>query len=484
MPAQYRAQKLGAAEERAAPRSETIWICIPTKARPLQLERLIYQLAPSINKSVGHEVKVVISDDASDAQDTVDSGLVRSLEDSTGREVRLLALSDKRALVTEIAAIAGVSDATVGFAVFGPAEGGCPTYGGNQNAIMMSAPGAIRISIDDDIVWKPMRRGGDTHSGESGEFASYYPGEEALQADLCLTEVEPFDQMLGAFSKASDARSIALVTPGLYGDPATTSNHAVALARNRSTSRAALASSEAYVSARFGRCAIRQSIDRRIEPIGGFMTAVFALDGRLEFPPFFPILRGSDRAFGNLTNALHPTYDRCYLPWSLGHRPDTDRTDGSLGAFWRTCDLLDGLQHSFSIAYRFEQVTPSLADFGRFLLHLTRAESDQAFSAQLSQMRNRLFNSYRQQVLNAISADQTIQKYAAPDLTRQLIYLDLLESKQEVAIPHDWRPLETPASRVQGLRRALADYGDLCVAWRAIMRAAEERLADEGSKVT
>ena len=120
-------------------------------------------------------------------------------------------------------------------------------------------------------------------------------------------------------------RSRVLITEsGALGDPGTGSN--IWLATLPPASRERLARAE-------GR--LRQALEQRCCWLGhgqptfrphGSISQVSGFDNRSFLPPYFPVARGEDRLFGQMTRYIHPESIALDYPWAVPHRPLQERT--------------------------------------------------------------------------------------------------------------------------------------------------------------
>jgi hypothetical protein len=105
------------------------------------------------------------------------------------------------------------------------------------------------------------------------------------------------------------------------------------------------------------------------------MSLVTGLDNRHDLPPYFPILRGEDRLFGNMLSYIHPGSVVMDYPWAMPHLPATRRERPLDGSDFTARRTFPGFFHEWirlqqeaclaeSSADRLEHLSRSFANLG------------------------------------------------------------------------------------------------------------------------
>ena len=268
-----------------------------------------------------------------------------------GADVRLLALPEKRRLVSSLVA-EGAERALVELALFDP-EGLGYTTGANRNAFRLLTVGQLSLLVDDDATTRAApphtARGGIRFTSEDhGVALWFHDSVEAALADGTFEEVDLValhEQLLGRtladcatrhgadgldldgtspalLARLLEGKGRVLVTQSGYaGDPGVSSNAAFLALRGENRERLLAR----YAEVRDARAMHRATSQLLVTEAPYLMGLTTGLDGRHVLPPWMPFLRNSDGVLAALVRAVHP--DACIgsLPYLVEHRPPEAR---------------------------------------------------------------------------------------------------------------------------------------------------------------
>lgn len=127
---------------------------------------------------------------------------------------------------------------------------------------------------------------------------------------------------------------------GGYGDPGSGGNEWVALLPPGARAELAAIAGDIETTDQLRNCWLGRS--RPVFEPHANMSQLTGFDNRSYLPPYFPLFRGQDRAFGAMTEFLHPRGLAVDLPFALPHLPIPPR---SWGEFHRGFSLPFTLAH-------------------------------------------------------------------------------------------------------------------------------------------
>ncbi len=264
-------------------------------------------------------------------------------------------LDEKARYAAALAAHAGVPPAIVETALLNP-EGCSFTLGANQNTLILHDAGHPMVHVDDDTrchlapvpgqlpglaltsrtdpteLWFPAPGAPDLPDRVRVE-RDYLALHEALlgrAASACALEARrsglDLDMASGALFRRLEARGgrVVVTLTGAAGDSGTGSMWAYLLLTERSRERL-LTSEAAYRHAFTGRRVVRAAPRTTLTDGMFCMSMSIAFDGRTILPPFFPVQRNSDGAFGVVLRTCYRDAFFGYLPWVIQHAPAATR---------------------------------------------------------------------------------------------------------------------------------------------------------------
>lgn len=328
-------------------------IAVPTCDRVDLLSRNLAGLVESCRR-FERSVEVVVADDTADPDGRAACrAILRSLSDESGVCIAYAGAEEKRAFADMITDAGDVPSEIVHFACTGDTSLGLTTVGANRNAVLLHTVGEMIFSVDDDVACRiaaaPDRQDGIAFSSQGSPLeASFFPDRESalrsvdfVQRDvLALHEqwlgrdpwavaganhspeihLDEADPTLLRRLRAGQGR-VAVTLNGTVGDCAWDNADFYLFQRDETVARLTR-SENSYHTGRSTRelvqAARRTTFTDNPDPM--FATCI-GLDNRRLLPPFTPVGRAEDVAFGVLlARCCGPVY-AVHLPWVLVHAP-------------------------------------------------------------------------------------------------------------------------------------------------------------------
>jgi hypothetical protein len=481
------------------------WLGMITRNRPQAALRCIRSFGQHF-RTHGRRVRmtVVDSSDQSAGAGELQAALGLTARE-LGTEIHWIGPADKARLAADLARAADVDPALLSFALLGD-ELSTYDVGANRNALLLAQAGEAFLSTDDDMECFPRRAAGPTvplrlasagpptqlflHPNYQTAHDSLVPLEGDLlnmhervlgrTAGFCVRDVEGHEIQLGSLDAemmASLLQGRAQVRAsfgGYYGDAG--ASYPSFYLWSESVRRQLLEGPDQYSRLVTSRQVVRLAPALTVSNGSFSMCGSVALDARELLPPFFPIMRGEDLAFGSTLRSCYPDALFAYVPHAVAHRPWDDRL-ASMARLWNPepraqfAFVLDQLLEVAADASRFsapgerrlrltgrclrEIAALSVANFLRLL-------SDRVMSARAGSMA-------RLQSLLDLAAGAP--DYWANDLRRYLKHqLESLVSPER-GIPEELGNLQ-PGEAVACLQRLVDRYGALLEVWPEIFAAA------------
>ena len=453
-------------------------LAIPTGHRPASLQRTLFSFARDFAKH-GRTAAIAVFHSARNAEE---QRTVQDAVSAAGVDARYIGLAEKVALAKVLRRATGVDTAVLETALFNPERHAVST-GANRNACLLWSAGRRALHTDDDTVAAlhchpeidPGAFDGEVTTGDAADYI--VPGDGNLQR-FAIADGDPRmppGGVLGVLATAwTRFPSAPLAFFGLAGDCGWGAPFGFwgeaglgylllperALARLASDGRIWRAS---LVRRDLLRCAERLRRSRG----GTGMTTCVGIDGTAPLPPFFPVARGQDALFSALVERLvdQPSLQ---LPYAISHAPLEARRFHA-DELLRSAASLDCARAMFALL---EDLPPGsdLVGLGRYLVEIGRlspaAFADKLLASHAARMR-RLLASARQR---AATAPQLSSEWHH-DLEA---YCSRVEETLHTPAPPwivDAGGDDSDASR-ERLRTQIARYGDLCIAWPTLWRAA------------
>ena len=321
--------------------------------------------------------------------------------------------AEKQRYVTELSARSGVEANVVRMAL--TEFDGCTLHcGSNRNAVLLDASGGTVLMVDDDTTARAVRLGdgGDEmrvssrydpwslrffasvddaldaakwededlltwhrrflgRSPAACAFDSAIPNvRRALEDDHVALDLDEADSALVAAFSSGRGR-IVVSSAGVAGDSGMAAPMYFLWLTGHQRERLL----EDYESYRATRAVHRGAEVVTISNTPFFMSPHAAFDVRDTIPPFPPVLRNADGAFGSVLRACAPESYIAFLPWSVEHRPpetrssDFDQVLHSMGSV-RANDIIRDIAHAYDPAPGVTDSSVRLRAFGQYLVAL------------------------------------------------------------------------------------------------------------------
>jgi hypothetical protein len=233
---------------------------------------------------------------------------------------------------------------------------------------------------------------------------------------------------------------------------------------------------EDYESYRATRAVHRGADVATISNTAFLMTPNVAFDVSATIPPFSPVLRNSDGAFGGVLRTCAPQLYICFLPWSVEHTPPNPRV-ADFAKVLRSAarvganDIIRDLAHSYEPAPGVVDPAMRLRAFGRYLAALgTMPPAD--FDA-LVRYRIMIAAGRRIGVLTRV-VDQDGGQPAQWAEDCGAAAREGLRALTEDALVVGDVPGATPDERHRRFQRLLNRYGRLIDAWPTLLEASAD----------
>ena len=452
---------------------------------------------------------VVDSSDQAAAVGELQSGLVSTARE-LDTEIYWLGAADKVRLAADLARAADVDPSLLDFALLGDP---LSTYdvGANRNALLLVQAGQAFLSSDDDMECSPRRAPGPqaplllTSGGASTQLVLHPDHQSAtdslvpLEDDLldmhervlgrsvgsCLGDLEDHEIQLGSFnaelmtSLLQGRAQVRASFGGYYGDAG--ASYPSFYLWSDAIRRQLLDGPEQYRQLVTSRQVVRLAPALTINDSSFSMCGSVALDARELLPPFFPIMRGEDLAFGSILRSCYQDALFAYVPHALAHRPWDERL-GSMDRLWsaeprpQATFVVDHLLEAAAAAARLSAAgEPRLRLTGRCLRELACLSS----SDFLGLLNDRLLNaraSSMARLQTLIDAAAGAPEYWVRDARRYLQHLLGALVSPERGIPQELTDRK-PTEAVVSLQRLIGRYGALLEAWPEIYKAAKQLAA-------
>lgn len=330
-------------------------VCLPTRDRVEVLSRALRSYAENAFLS-GREIGFVVADDSPDARTR--EGCRRMLAEAgrrLGIKVAYVGPEEKVSYAARMAEVGGIPEDIVRFACLGDASLGATTVGGNRNSLLLHTVGEKILSADDDTVCSVASPpdvednrltldSGDNplelwfHPDRKSAFDSVrYEKEDLLglherylgrspRSLLSAAEDEGWAYLDSSdpplLRRVVSASGRILVTAnGTVGDCGWDNAH-FRLFQDGATFARLTRSAGDYEAARRSReliqSAVRATITGRADPK---FAMCLGLDNRNLLPPFPPVGRAEEVAFGALLSTAFDSAYAAHLPCLVQHDP-------------------------------------------------------------------------------------------------------------------------------------------------------------------
>jgi hypothetical protein len=482
-------------------------VAVVTSDRPANLAACLR----SYRERYGADLELIVFDDSADTATRAENRRVAG-QSAAGGPILYAGEEEKRQLVTELAARSGVEPDVVRAAV---AEfDGCTFHvGANRNAVLLDAAGGAVLMVDDDTTARAAYPA-DVRDGL--RLSSHYDPWSLhffARVENALDAVDWRDADLVAWHRRFLGRSPAACAfgPRAGGVPLPLDADGVGLdldeadaalitvfSRGRgrvvATSAGVAGDSgmgfplsflwlhgptrermlEDYESYRATRAVHRCADVATISNTQLFMSTHVAFDVRATIPPFPPVLRNSDGAFGGLLRTCAPQSYVAFLPWLIEHAPpdaraaNFDHVVQSVG-YVRANDIIRDLAHGHDPVPGVTDPAVRLRAFGRYLSSLgdmPPADFDALVRYQIMAAVGRRIEA----LTRAIDRNSGQPAQWAEDCAA--VIAEGLRALTEDALVVADVPGATPDERHRRFQRLLYRFGRLIDAWPALLKAA------------
>ncbi len=501
-----RARAAAEADRNAAPTLDRV--AVITGDRPASLATCLR----SYRERYDADLELIVFDDSADAATRAENRRVAA--QAAGGRILYAGEDEKRRFVTELAARSGVEADVVRAAVAD--FDGCGWHtGANRNAALLDAAGGAVLTVDDDTT---ARAAYPTDAGDGLRVSSrpdpwslhfFARVEDALDAaDWRDTDLLAWHRrFLGrspaacAFGPAARGMPLPLDASGATLD-LNEADAALIAAFSRGRGRVAVTSAgvtgdsgmrpslyflwvrgpahervlEDYESYRATRAVHRGADVATISNTPFLMTPHVAFDVRATIPPFSPVLRNEDGAFGEMLRTCAPESYTAFLPWSVEHTPpdaravDFDKVLRSVARVGAN-DIIIGLAHTYEPAPGVSDPAMRLRAFGRYLAALG-AMPPADFDA-LVRYRITTAVGNRIEALTRIVDQNSGQPEQWAEDCGAAVTEGLRALTEDALVVVDM-PGATPDERHRRFQRLLHRFGRLIDAWPTLLEAAAD----------
>ncbi|MEP6550869.1 MAG: hypothetical protein ABJB95_06785, partial [Gemmatimonadales bacterium] len=495
------------AEARSAPTLDRI--AVITNNRPASLATCLR----SYHERYGAAIELVVFDDSADAAVREENRRVAA-KSAVGSQVLYAGEDEKRRLVSELSARSGVEPDIVRAAV---AEfDGCASHcGANRNAVLLDAAGGAVLMVDDDTTARAVRpadRGEglrvssrhdpwslrffasvedalDAADWEDEDLLAWHRrflgrspaacafGSEALavprapDGDGVALDLDEADlELVAAFSRGRGR--VVVTSVGVAGDSGMGSPMYFLSLQGVARERLF----EDYELHRATRAVHRGAGVATISNTHFFMSPHAAFDVRDTIPPFPPVLRNEDGAFGSVLRTCSPESYIAFLPWSVEHRPPEARSsdfDQLLRSVGRVSanDIIRDLAHAIEPSPGVTDPAVRLQAFGHYLTALgtmPTADFDALVRHQIVAAVGRRIDRLTRVVQLESEQPASWAEDCAAVATEGLRAL----TEDELVVADV--PGATAEERSRRFQRAIHRYGRVIGAWPLLLQAARE----------
>jgi hypothetical protein len=502
-----RARAAAEAQAEVAPTLDRI--AVITSDRPASLATCLR----SYRDRYGADIELIVFDDSADAATRAENKRVAAQAAAGGR-IFYAGEDEKRRFVSELAATSGVDADVVSAAV---AEfDGCSFHGGaNRNAALLDAAGGAVLMVDDDTTARAARpidagdalrlssrsdpwslhffacvedaldaadwRDADLLAwhrrflGSSPAACAFGPAARGMPLPLdpdgvALDLNEADSALIAAFSRGRGR--VVVTCAGMAGDSGMGGPLSFLWLQGAERERLL----EDYESYRVTRAVHRGAGVATISNTHFLMTPHVAFDVRGTIPPFSPVLRNEDGAFGNMLRMCEPESYTAFLPWSVEHAPpnpragDFDQVFRSVGRAYANSIIRD-LAHRYEPAPGVTDAAMRLRSFGRYLTALG-AMSPADFDALVRYQIIAAVGRRIEMLTRTIDLNSGQPERWAEDCATAMA--EGLRVLTEDALVVEDIPGDTPDERHRRFQRLLHRFGRVIDAWPALLEAAAD----------
>lgn len=335
-------------------------IGFPTSDRVETLQRGITSYIENGHRFGRTNDFVVLDDSASSETRDAYQRMLRALKAEHGVNILYAGLEEKVAFANKLVECGGLPRDIVYFACLGDKRYRTTTVGANRNALLLHTIGDLTFSTDDDIICRtadsPGKKEGRVAFSSGGDPVDLwsFPDRETALRSMSYVEQDILalhEQWLGKepasyfakygqncevlFDEAephflhrlqTQSNRVALTFNGTVGDCAWDNAYYHLFQRNETHERLTRSEQE-YLSARGSREMAQVTSNITVtEQTNPVYTMCLGLDNRGLLPPFPPVGRAEDLAFGAMLSKWVDAPYAVHLPWVLLHAPPQKRS--------------------------------------------------------------------------------------------------------------------------------------------------------------
>lgn len=302
---------------------------------------------------------VVVDDSVRSETRSIYRQMLRSLQSRYGVSIAYAGLEEKMAFARRISKVGHLPLKSVFFACVGDKRYGITTVGANRNSLLLHTVGECIFSADDDTLCQiaavPDAQTQNVSFSPKGSSVEtwFFPNRESLLRSIHFVEQDILalhEQWLGKNPRISVITSeqryeiefeqieprflqrlergqgkVILTMNGAVGDCRWDNPHHYLFLRGNTFKRLTY-SEQMYRSARATREVLQAVKQVTVtESTGPLFATYIGLDNREFLPPFMPLGRAEDVAFGMILTKCFETAYAVHLPWALYHTPPEAR---------------------------------------------------------------------------------------------------------------------------------------------------------------
>ena len=482
-------------------------VAIPTRNRSESLVRCLESYAECRRKYDRADLKFLVVDqtDQEDARRRNQHALEK-LKSEFEFDLSYADPGVIKKFASRLAEVSGVDPDIVNFAMLNdenlPISTGC-----SRNYILLSTVGEVILQVDDDTVCKvarsPEAASGLTFTSEYDPTRFSFPSPEQMNSlEDSLTDDDFFamhEQLLAkSFAQCIEENSgivsiakmdaaffrrlekgggcVSVTSAGLLGDSGMSgSSYLLTLkgAARENLVRSEIDYRHALTSHQVARAAANLTIS------SGSLTMGYSLglDNRQNLPPFFPVLRAEDIAFGELLCLSASGGYVGYLPSVLSHKPQEKRqfsTEDMVkrASHLRTCDIVQILIQSFTADLN-RHATKDFASLGNFLYEWGSAPVAD-FEEMLKLVLTRMASLKLLYMEHHLKTHNNLPKYWSDDMQLCMTALKNRLSERSYVVGSDLMATNEYEHALAIQQRLVRRFGQLLQAWSTLQKSARE----------
>jgi hypothetical protein len=457
---------------------------IPTSRRPRYLEQSLDSFLGNLTEFSRSDTTTLVADDSNDTySEKANREVVQECRRKYGMNILYCGTQGKANFAQSLSRICSVPADVINFALAPPNI--LPTHGAPRNLLTLLTTGHCILETDDDTLCSFCRVGNEVSSVcisaspdpcETSVYSSHEANCSANPPEHSANALAIHEEYLGRsvprilresietgwreirtdlvpLLRNSQGR-VAITATGCMGDCGLYSSAGFLRVASLETVRRIFATEESSQRALKEREVMRAAPVVTISRGASFHAMSFALDNRLLVPPFFPIGRNEDGAFGTLSLISDSSSWIGHLPWAVHHRSEPGRQymasyiEGSvkvrltemLTLCLQSLSIPASVERSFALRSIGEQLRCIAAlpkqSFASFLtIQYMRSRNAMVRSLEERVSQNELPQSWREraeEMIKALRRSSSDSKNAVPvDLSKELGETRALECAQD-----------------------------------------------------